>query len=64
MLVGVALLMVPAGIGFLGCSMCAASGATFSVNERIGYLIGALICLAILVGGSVAIAKLGKKQAP
>jgi hypothetical protein len=60
----IALLMLPVGCGALFCSMCAASGETFSVSDRIGYLIAALVCIAILVGGIFAIARLAKKQQP
>jgi hypothetical protein len=62
------LLMIPAGIGLLACTMCAFSSGLnssdrFTSSDRIAFVIGAVICLGILAGGAFVIAKLGKKQA-
>ncbi len=58
-IVVVGLLMVPAGFGLLGCTMCAASTG-MAGSDRLGFAIGAVVCLAILVGGIFVIGKLAK----
>jgi hypothetical protein len=62
LIIVIALLMLPAACGALACSMCAA--LPFSAGDRFGYLTAALVCIAILAGGVVAIARLAKKQQP
>jgi hypothetical protein len=58
----VGLLMIPAGLGLLGCTMCAATGGGIAGTDRVGFAIGAVVCLAILVGGVFVIGKLSKQM--
>ncbi len=60
-IVVVGLLMVPAGFGLLGCTMCAVSGG-MSGSDRLSFGIAGLVCLGILVGGVLVIGKLGRKM--
>ena len=56
----IGILMLPAGLGLLGCTMCAASGGMGS-DSRLSFAIGAVVCLGILVGGGFALAKLSRQ---
>jgi hypothetical protein len=56
------LIMIPVGLISLMCTMCALTGA-YQMGDRIWFLIEALASGAILTGGIVVIAKLGKEQA-
>lgn len=61
-IVVIGLLMIPAGFGLLGCTMCAATGGGIAGSDRIGFAIGAVVCLAILVGGIFVIGKLSRQM--
>ena len=56
----IGLLVVLAGFGLLSCTICAVSGGGISGSDRLGFAIGTLVCLAILVGGVLVIGKLAK----
>ena len=56
------LIMIPVGLITLMCTACALTGA-LRLQDRIWFLIGALISGAILAGGTMVIARLAKKQA-
>ncbi len=57
----VGLLMIPAGLGLLGCTLCAFSGG-FNGDGRLGFVIGATVCLGVVVGGVFVIGKLSRQR--
>jgi len=59
-IVAVGMLMIPAGFGLLGCTLCAVSGGV-SGGDRLSLGIAAMVCLGILVGGIFVMGKLVRK---